>query len=346
MATRRDVLKGAAAATALGLGATRIARAADGPLKIRMGWANMPGHLIPVLYLNPDQYGLKHYGKSYTVEPIRFRGSSPQIAALASKEIDFAAFGALVVSLSVTNARLDTKAVADIIEDGLPNSHSETFCVKADGPIKTVEDLKGKRIATNALGSASDTAIRAMLDKSGLDPKRDGITFVEASFPNIPSMIEEGKVDLGTVIQPFSQQGIDAGKLKTLFTSKDAIGPSQLVTLCSTGPYLDANRDQLMDFFEDHVRAVRWFTNPDNHAEAVKIIAEFMQQPAEGLQYLFTDADYYRDPYMVPNLDALQKGIDLSIKMGLAPNGIQIQPDHADLSFVEEAKRRIEADKA
>ncbi len=45
------------------------------PVKIRIGWSTMPGHMIPVLYSKPEI--LKHYGKSYTVEPIRFRGSSP-----------------------------------------------------------------------------------------------------------------------------------------------------------------------------------------------------------------------------------------------------------------------------
>ncbi len=55
------------------------------PVRIRIGWSTMPGHLIPVLYLKPEI--LKHYGKSYTVEPVLFRGSSPQLTALAAGEI-------------------------------------------------------------------------------------------------------------------------------------------------------------------------------------------------------------------------------------------------------------------
>ena len=83
------------------------------PVKIRIGWSTMPGHMIPVLYSKPEI--LKHYGKSYTVEPILFRGSSPQITALAAGEIDMAAFAALPLVLAVTNARLDVKVAADII---------------------------------------------------------------------------------------------------------------------------------------------------------------------------------------------------------------------------------------
>ena len=339
MTTRRAILKGAAGVVAIAAPAT-IARAGDGPVKVRIGWSTMPGHLIPVLYKNPDR--LKHYGKSYTVETISFRGSSPQIAAMAAGEIDMGAFGALVLALSVNNARIDTKAVADIIQDGVDGYHSETFMVRADSEIKTVADLKGKRIGTNAIGSASDTAMRAMLEKHDLRDKRD-VTVVEASFPNIPPMIEAEKLDMGAVLQPFSDEYLRNGKFKTLFTAKDAIGPSQLVTLCANGMFLRQNREQLMDFFEDHVRSVRWFTDPNNHTEAVQIIAKFMQQPPEMLDYIFTKRDYYRDPYMVPNLQHLQGGIGLAVKLGFANKGIKVEPDHADMSFVNEAKRRIEA---
>lgn len=311
------------------------------PVKIRIGWSTMPGHLIPVLYSKPDI--LKHYGKSYTVEPIRFRGSSPQITAMAANEVDMAAFGPLVLALAVNNARLDAKVVADIIQDGVEGYHSETFLVRADSGINKIEDMKGKRIGTNAIGSASDTAIRAMFRAKGMQDKKD-FTMVEVAFPNIPPMIDEGKIDLGTVLQPMSKQLIASGKYKVLFTSKDAMGPSQLVFLTANGKFLEANRAAVMDFFEDHVRAVRWFTDPKNRTEAVKIIADFMQQPPETLTHLFTKEDYFRDPFMIPNVKAIQESIDIAVDLGLSPTGIKVDPNYVDLSFVQEAKRRIEAD--
>ena len=54
------------AATMVALIVAMSAQAQE-PLKIRIGWAQMPGHMIPVLYSKPEI--LKHYGKSYTVEP-------------------------------------------------------------------------------------------------------------------------------------------------------------------------------------------------------------------------------------------------------------------------------------
>ncbi|MFC7398437.1 ABC transporter substrate-binding protein [Chelatococcus sp. GCM10030263] len=316
------------------------AAAAD-PVNIRIGWSTMPGHMIPVLYSKPEI--LKHYGKSYTVEPILFRGSSPQITAMAAGEIDMAAFSALALTLAVTNARQDVKVVADIIQDGVDDYHSETFLVRKDSGIKTVTDMKGKRVGSNAIGSASDTAIRAMFRSKGMVDKRD-YTVVEVAFPNIPSMLDEGKIDMGTVLQPNSGQLLQSGNYQVLFRSKDAIGPSQLVFLAARADFLEKNRQALQDFFEDHVRAMRWFRDPANRTEAIKIIADFMKQSPDKLSYMFTKNDYYRDPFLFPNVKTLQDSINIAKDLGLAPTAIEVAPKYVDLSFVEEAKRRIEAD--
>lgn len=340
MATRRSALALAAACAAFIFTSAVMPSAYADPVKIRIGWSTMPGHLIPVLYSKPDI--LKHYGKSYTVEPIRFRGSSPQITAMAAGEIDMGAFAPLVLALAVNNARLDVKVVADIIQDGVEGYHSETFMVRADSGIAKIEDMKGKRIGTNAIGSASDTAIRAMFRASKMQDKRD-FTMVEVNFPNIPAMLDEGKIDMGTVLNPMSKQMRESGKYKVLFTSRDAMGPSQLVFLTANGKFLNDNRAALMDFFEDHVRSVRWFTDPANRTEAVKIVADFMQQSPDTLTHLFTKEDYFRDPFMFPNVKTLQDSINIAVDLALAPKGITVDPDHVDLSFVQEAKKRIEA---
>ncbi len=308
------------------------------PLKIRIGWSTMPGHMIPVLYSKPEI--LKYYGNSYTVEPILFRGSSPQISAMAANEIDMAAFAPLVLALSVLNARLDVRVVADVIQDGVAGHHTETFLVRSDSGINSVADMKGKRVGTNAVGSASDTAVKAMFRKNGLLENRDYST-VEVAFPNIPAMLDEHKIDMGTVLQPMSAKLRATGNYKTLFTAKDAVGQQQLVFLAARNDFLTKNRAALLDFFEDHVRAMRWFTDPANHQEAVAIIAKFMKQSPDDLAYLFTDQDYFRDPYLIPNVPGIQSIVDVSQQIGLLPQRIEVAPKYVDLSFVEEAKKRL-----
>ena len=327
-------------ALAVALAATQPASAE--PLKIRIGWATMPGHLIPVLYSKREI--LKHYGTVYTVETVNFRGSTPQITAMAAKELDMAAYAPPSLVLSVLNARLDIRAVADIIQDGAPTNYSEQALVKTDAGINAVADLKGKRIATNAIGSYMDTMVRAMLKKNGLIDKRD-YTIIEAAFPTMPAMIEEGKVDAIGTVQPFTTQLLATGRYKVLFRARDSLGQTQSVFLAARGEFLDANKAALMDFFEDHVRALRWFQDPANHKEAVGIVAAFMKKPPAELDYLFSDKDYYRDPYAHVNAAGIQSVIDVSKELGLLPATIQVVPKHVDDSFVAEAERRIKAGK-
>ncbi len=87
------------------------------PLNIRVGWSTMPGHMIPVLFSKPEI--LKHYGSELRREPIAFRGSSPQITAMAAREVDLVAYSPATLALTVVNAHLDTKVIADIIQDGV-----------------------------------------------------------------------------------------------------------------------------------------------------------------------------------------------------------------------------------
>jgi len=148
-----------------------VARA-DEPLKLRIAWAVIPGQLTAVLFDNKDI--LKHYGQSYTVELQHFRGSTPELTALATGDIDLASLAFSSFGLAIQNAHMnDLRAVADLYQDGIPGYYSSEYMVRADSGVKRVEDLKGKIIATNAIGGAVDIASKAMLLKHGLQDKRD-----------------------------------------------------------------------------------------------------------------------------------------------------------------------------
>jgi NitT/TauT family transport system substrate-binding protein len=249
----------------------------------------------------------------------------------------------LVLALAINNAHVDLQVVADVAQDGVEGYHSETIIARKDSGINTLEDIRGKRLATSAIGSSTDTAMRVYFLKNGLVDKKD-YTTLEVAFSNIPAMLDEKKVDLGPVIQPFLGPMMASGNYKVVFRQKDGIGPSQVVFLAARGEFLEAHRQALYDFFEDHVRAMRWFMDPKNKAEATAIIGKFMKQPPENLAYMFTRNDYYRDPFLFPNVPNIQTPIDLAYQYKLAPSKIDVAPKYVDLSFIQEAKKRIEAD--
>src|SRR5579862_6775501 len=320
----------------LGLLAASAANAE--PLKIRLSW------IVPIgnwgsLWLEKKDLA-KHFGQSYTLEITRFAGTPPMITALAAGELDVANLTYSTVPIAIQNAGLDDlRVISDEFQDGNPGYYSNEFMVLNDGPIKKVEDLKGKVVATNAAGSAVDVAMRAMLRKHGLEANRD-YTVVEAPFPTMRAMLAEKKVDIIPTVLPFALDPELKKIARPLFSITDAIGVSQFAMWAMRKPFIDQNRAAIVDFMEDSMRIERWYLDPNNHDEVAAIAARMTKQPPERFGWLFTKNDYYRSPDMRPDLVALQKNVDMTKELGFVNASVNIKA-HSDLSLVEEAAKRL-----
>jgi NitT/TauT family transport system substrate-binding protein len=312
-------------------------RAAE-PLKLRIAWAVVPAQLTSVLFAKTDL--LRHYGKSYTVEAIHFRGSTPQITALAAGELDFAALAYSSFALAIQNAHMnDLRVVSDLYQDGVPGYYSNQDMVRPDGAIKRIEDLKGKVVATNAIGGAVDIAAKVMLLRHGLETPRD-YQLIEVAFPNMVSALEGKKVDMIEIGTPYSIVAKKEGKAVSLFDVGQAMGPTQLTVWAAREPFIKAHRAALVDFFEDVQTMLHWYLDPKNRDEGIRIVAAFTKEPAADFaDWLFTKSDYYRDPDARPNLTAMQNNIDTQRKLGLLNIDIDVKK-YADLSLVDDAAKR------
>ena len=313
------------------------------PLKIRVAFVVPVANWSTILFEKP---GLaQHMGKSYTFEAVHFQGTPPMITALANNELEIADLAFASLGFAVENAGMDdVRVIADEFQDGVEGYYTDEFFVLKDGPVKSVKDLKGKVLATNAAGSAVDIVMRAMLRKNGLDDKKD-VTIVEAAFPNMFAMLSEKKADAIPGVIPFSFNPKLREQGRVLFTQKEAVGRTQMIVWVAREGFLKKNRAAMVDFMEDSIRAVRWFLDPKNHKEAVEIAARVSKRPPEAFdKWLFMKAgqqgDYYRDSSMIPDLAAMQKNIDLQHKLGLLKASINVQK-HADLSIAREAAKRL-----
>lgn len=311
---------------------------AEEPLKLRVGWAVVPGQLTSIIFRKPEI--LRHYGKSYTVELIHFRGSTPQITALGTGELDIAALAFSSFGLAIQNAHMDDlRLIGDLYQDGVDGYYANEYLVRADSPIHKIEDLKGRVLATNGIGGAVDMALRKILRDHGLEANRD-YQIVEIPFPYMTAALEEKKVDLAGMVMPFALTAKKSGKVRTLFTMKDAMGEAQTTLMAARAGFIAAHRAALVDFFEDWQRAMRWYYDPKNRAEAIKILADFTKQPPSAYEdWVFTKRDYYRNPDVIPNVAALQNNLNVQKELGLLKMSIDVKK-YADLSLVEEAAKR------
>jgi NitT/TauT family transport system substrate-binding protein len=308
------------------------------PVKIRNAFVVPVANWAPMLEAKKDL--ARHWGKSYVMEAVRFRGTPPMITALANGELEIANLAYSTLGLAIQNAGLtDLRVIADEFQDGAPGYYSNQFFIRKDSGINKIEDLKGKVLAINAEGSGIDIAMKAALKKHGLVVKRD-YTVIEAPFPTMAAMLKDKRADMVAGVPPFSFSPVFKDIAKVLFDQTEGLGRSQFVFWTIRKPFIDKHRAALVDFMEDVLRIERWYLDPKNHAEVAKIASGFLKVPPERFGWLFTKQDYYRDPNGMPDLEALQRNVNVVADMGFIKSSIDVKK-FADLSIVQEAAQRL-----
>jgi sulfonate transport system substrate-binding protein len=324
----------------LAIAATVIAVQAHAqqPLKVRIAWIVPVTNIGQFLFTAKDQ--LRHHGKSYVAELTRFQGSTPQLTALGTGDLDIALLGFTSFPLAIQNAKMeDLRIILDELRDGTPGYHSNEFMVRKDGGANAIAELKGKTLATNARGSAVDIAMRAVLRKSGLDDK--SFTVVEAAFPNMRAMLLEKKVELIPAVLPFSLNPELVANAKPLFTQRDAIGQSSLGIWVVRAGFLQKNRAVVIDILEDYLRAQAYFLDPKNHKAAVELASAASKIPVPALEsWLFTKKDYYRPVDGELDVASLQANIDVMRELGFLTERVEAKK-YVDMSYVREAAKRV-----
>jgi sulfonate transport system substrate-binding protein len=329
------------AVTALGalLVAFAAGSAAAEPLKLRVGWIVVPAEITPIFPKDPKI--AQHEGKSYVIESMRFQGSSLYIQALAAGELDIAPFGYSSFGLAVANADLkDLKVIADEDRDGYDGYFTTQYMVRKDSGINKIEDLKGKVIATNAVGSISDMAFRIMVRSHHLDDAKD-MSFVEASLPNMNALLLEKKVDLTPGVVPFTLDPTLRKEARVLFTGVDAMGPTEIAFTTARESFLSKHRAAVVDFLEDYLRVLHWYQDPANRPAALQIVANFMKLPVDKISsWAFTKEDYYRPPNGRVSAEILQKNLDMQHEQGFLKTPIDVKR-YVDMSYIDEAAKRL-----
>jgi len=264
------------------------------------------------------------------------------ITALAAGELDIAplaysSFGTAIDKAGMTDLRI----IADEFQDGAPGYYTNEYMVLKESPVRTVEDLKGKVVASNAIGSALDMGLRAMLRRHGLEDRKD-YTLVEVNFANMKSVLLDRKVDLICAVIPFVHDPELRAAARPLFSQKEAIGHTQMTMWVARAGYIEKNRAALVDFLEDYLRELHWYTDPKNQAEVIQIVARVTKLPPERFSpWLYTSDDHYRDPRGLPDLEVLQKNMETQRELGFLKKPIEVTR-FADLSLIKEAGERLE----
>jgi len=122
--------------------------------------------------------------------------------ALLTRGIDYGTPATSVIRAAASD--LPVKAVA--VLTGRPD-----YFLAAKKELKSLKDLKGKRIAIGTFGAAADIALRVVLRQDGLDPERDVIRLQMGGGDSRFAALVGGTVDATVLNFPFNLQAEKLG---------------------------------------------------------------------------------------------------------------------------------------
>ncbi|MFT5489469.1 MAG: sulfonate transport system substrate-binding protein [Paracoccaceae bacterium] len=330
----RKIIPGLAAAVAA---VTVSLTAGAEPVKIRIQWSVAPAHITPLIPLAPKGI-YKNYGKSYVVEPVRMRGSGPALQGIAAGEIDLGGMSIQALVRGVKRAKLDLKVIGQVMSGGVDGYGSSEFYAR-DGEITKLEDLKGKIIAVNALGSSIDAAVQAQFGRLGWKVGRD-YQVVEVRFSAMLPALQSKRVDLAPLLTPFNLIAKKKGGVKYMFNMRDALGATETLQWIGRADWVKKNRAALVDFMADHIRFRTWLYDPKSREEVLATLSKVTKRPAKNYaSWAFTKTDNYREPNALVNVARMQKNVDDLVRLGVLKESIAVK-NYIDLSIAQEAAAR------
>ena len=277
------------------------APAAEPPL-IRFGHGFAAEEQVWLMVARPDL--TPNQGKSYRLKYIPFQANPERFQAYLANEIDGGTAPGLAVLFAAAQG-VDMKIVAGIcLEAAGKDWFSTTYMVKADGPVKSVKDLKGGTAGIVGIKTATDLWARAAILGAGLVPDKD-VKVVPMSFPAMGAAVRSDKVTLGTFVEPFYSAEVAKGGLRPLFTAVEAVGyDHELLDLWFGERFLKANPEPVRAFLADYVAVTRYYL--ENTAQAKRDIhqAKFVRTP---LEIYLKNADWKRDPRAQVDVSSLRK---------------------------------------
>lgn len=305
---RREFLKLSAAAIAVAAapGASRAQAVAK---EVRIGYQK-----TGVLVIARQQGTLeKRFAASGTqVKWVEFTSGPPMMEAISNGSVDFGAVGdSPPIFAQAANANVVYAAAS-------PISNGQGILVPGNSSIKTIADLKGKRVGFTK-GSSAHNIVVQTLEKAGLT--YDDITPVYLTPPDAGPAFANGSIDAWAVWDPYFAIGEKKQNARILINAYE---------VAKTNAFFIANRDfgsrqpgALREVIAGLATAATW---AENNREAVaKSLHEITGVPLDIQTLAAGRASFAIGPVTDGIIETQQGVADRFHKIGLIPKPISVR---------------------
>ena len=327
-----------------------IVHAQGAPTKIRFG--NVAGIAYPTFIVAKDKGFFKK--ENLEVETITVAGSGAVAEALASNNVE-------IGNAPPTTAVLATAKGAKIkmvsgfeytFTDKSGRQWEATFvAVRGGEGIKSLKDLRGKRVAVNDLGSTYNYMLRDRFTQLGMDPNKD-VQIVPIPFGQMAGALIQKQVDAAVAIQDAVYQARQRIPVEIIgtHTSLEGLDISLTSAIATSNDFLTKNPDAVLRFVRAMLQARQWMDKAvaSNDPELVQLIAKSMNYTPERAKMFYDSrGGYYgNDLAFVNALDIpvrlINRQLEILKSARLLPADKQFAyTDFVDISYLRKAHESL-----
>ncbi len=298
------------ATAAITLGTAGSARAQALPSEVRIGFQKGSATLVLARKQQVIETRLKALGVN-SVKWVEFQFGPPMLEAMGAGAVDLGSVG-------------DTPPVfaqaggSDLVYVAATPSAQHAVLVPADSPIKTLADLKGKRVAFGKGSSAQNVAIKA-LALGGLTLKDVEPTYLSPA--DATAAFNGGKVDAWVVWDPYYAIAQQHYKARVIAETSDR-------RLASASYYL-ARREfatkhpaVLSAVLDEIGKVTRW--SGEHRDELATLAAEATGIDAKTWSTAFGRAEFTFGPVTPAHAAQQQQLADAFLSLGIIPRKINV----------------------
>jgi NitT/TauT family transport system substrate-binding protein len=195
--------------------------------------------------------------REFGIEPelVYFQAAQPVAVAIAAGEVEVGATGLTAGLYNIVAGGEKVWVVADKGREwaGYPLT---ALLVQADGPVRSVRDLKGRKVGLTQLGSTFHYMLGNLLEQEGL-----ALADVEATplrtLGAMAEALQARRVDAILIPQPFAGTAVDKGFGRILFWVGDKL-PYQVAAIFYAKAFAQ-DRERAVAFMKGYVKAARLY---------------------------------------------------------------------------------------
>jgi ABC-type nitrate/sulfonate/bicarbonate transport system substrate-binding protein len=158
--------------------------------------------------------------------------------------------------------------------------------VRADSPVKSMSDMKGRTMAYSTNGSSTHANALALVELNKVDAK----LVATGGFPATFTMVMSGQIDAGWSAPPYAMDALRKGEIRVIARSSELplVKGHTIRVLIANKASLDGKPDVYRRFMRAYRETVDWMYASD---EAPKIYAEFAKISIEDARRVREEFD-------------------------------------------------------